>query len=173
MSTRSPVAATEKDVIKRSDYFYSLKSKGSTMITQAPYLPFPTVLGSWTYRSYINNPDITKDFNDLEFGRGELIIEQLAPEVFSGRLSFNDTYQFRLSGWTDFTLPCAVRFQGIGDTKDSLGHVYDYIGHFIPMWSNGVNQRPALVGSVVRTVPHSDGKAKAGDVTSWIAVKRT
>jgi hypothetical protein len=38
--------------------------------------------------------------------------------------------------------------------------------------TNGVNQRPALQGSIVRTVPHSDGQAKAGHVSSWIAVRR-
>src|ERR1700712_5716709 len=103
------------------------------MITQnpcPPLPPFPSVLGSWTYRSFINDPDISKEFNALEFGRGELIIEHLPPGNFTGRLSFCDTYQFRLTGWTDFTLPCTVRFQGIGDTKDSLGQVYDYIAYF-------------------------------------------
>jgi hypothetical protein len=64
----------------------------------------------WTYRSFINDPDISKDFNALEFGRGDLIIQQLAPEIFAGRLSFGDTYQFRLSGWSAFALPCTVRF---------------------------------------------------------------
>jgi len=132
------------------------------------------VLGSWTYRSFINEPDVSKDFNALEFGRGELIIEQLAPGVFSGRLSFGDTYQFRLTGWADFSTPtCTVRFEGVGDMKDSFGQVYDYVGFFTPMWSNGIGQRPTIVGSVVRTVPHSEGRARAGDVTSWIAVKRT
>lgn len=142
------------------------------MTMQNPFPPFPSVLGSWTYRSFINNPDISKEFNTLEFGRGELIIEQLAPGMFGGRLSFGDTYQFRLTGWSDFTLPCTVRFQGVGDTKDSYGQVYDYVAYFVPMWSNGVNQRPALLGSVVRTVPHSEGQAKAGHVSSWIALKR-
>jgi hypothetical protein len=145
------------------------------MMTQNPQTPsssFPAVLGSWTYRSFVNNPDISKEFNTLEFGRGELIIDQFAPGIFGGRLSFGDTYQFRLSGWTDFALPCTVRFQGIGDIKDSYGQIYDYLGFFVPMWSNGVSQRPTLVGSVVRTVPHSDGQAKAGVVSSWIAVKR-
>jgi len=139
---------------------------------QSPFPAFPAVLGSWTYRSFVNEPDISKEFNTLEFGRGELIIDQLAPGIFGGRLSFGDTYQFRLSGWADFTLPCTVRFQGIGDTKDSFGQVYDYTGFFAPMWSNGISQRPALLGSVVRTVPHSDGQAKAGVVSSWIALKR-
>ena len=142
------------------------------MTMQNCILPPHSILGSWTYRSFINEPDVTKEFNTLEFGRGELIIEEFAPEVFAGRLSFGDTYQFRLSGWTTFVLPCTVRFRGIGDTKDSYGQVYDYVGFFTPMWSNGIHQRPTITGSVVRTVPHSNGRAKAGDVTSWIAVKR-
>jgi hypothetical protein len=64
-----------------------------------------------------------------------------------------------------------VRFQGVGDKRDSVGQVYDYIGFFVPMWSIGVNQRPALVGSVVRTVPHDGGRGRAGVVTSFIALK--
>jgi len=139
---------------------------------QYPFAIVHPVLGSWTYRSFINDPDVSKDFGALEFGRGDLIIDQVAPGVFTGRLSFGDTYQFRLSGWASFDFPCSVRFQGVGDAKDSYGQVYDYVGFFVPIWSNGIQQRPALVGSVVRTVPHSEGRAKAGDVCSWLAVKK-
>jgi hypothetical protein len=142
-----------------------------TTMQNLPPVPLPAI-GSWTYRSFINDPDISKDFNALEFGRGELIIEHLAPEIFAGRLSFGDTYQFRLIGSSNFGFPCSVRFQGIGDTRDSFGQVYDYVGFFAPMWSNGADQRPALVGSVVRTVSHNGDRAKAGIVGSWIAIKR-
>jgi hypothetical protein len=38
------------------------------------------------------------------------------------------------------------------------------------MASNGVNQVPALVGSVIRAEPH--GSAPAGYVASFIAVKQ-
>jgi hypothetical protein len=138
-----------------------------------PCPPPNPALGTWTYRSFVNNPDISKDFNDLEFGRGDLIIEQLAPGIFEGRLSFGDTYQFRLRGVADFSsVPCTVRFEGVGDTKDSKEQVYDYMGFFVPMWSNGVDQRPALVGSAVRTVAHNGGRARAGVVGSFIALKR-
>jgi hypothetical protein len=136
-------------------------------------LPTNPALGSWTYRSFVNNPDILKDFNDLEFGRGELTIDELAPGHFEGRLSFADSYQFRLRGLVDFSsYPYAVRFQGIGDTEDSRGQVYDYVGFFVPMWSNGVDQRPAIVGSAVRTVAHNGNQARAGVVGTFIALKR-
>jgi hypothetical protein len=130
-------------------------------------------LGNWTYRSFINDPNISKDFNDLEFGRGELQIEDFAPSSFNGRLVFGETYQFRLSGSSSFGNPFTVRFQGVGDAADSLGQIYDYVGYLIPIWPNGVQQRPALVGSVVRTVPHNGGTAPAGIVASWIALKRS
>ena len=32
--------------------------------------------GSWTYRSFLNDPDIGTAFNDLEFGRGTIVIEE-------------------------------------------------------------------------------------------------
>lgn len=134
--------------------------------------PSHPVLGSWTYRSFVNNPDIDKDFKDLELGRGELTIERFTPATFSGRLSFGDTYQFRLRGVVDMSPPCSVRFTGFGDTKDSEGQIYDYVGFFVPTWSNGIDQRPAFVGSTVRTVAHNGERAKAGMVGSFIALKR-
>jgi len=131
-------------------------------------------LGDWTYRSFINDPDISKDFHDLEFGRGELVIEDFAPGSFNGRLVFSDTYQFKLSGSSSFDHPpFSVRFQGVGDTADSQGQIYDYIGYLVPDWPNGIGQRPAIVGSVIRTVAHNGGKAAAGVVSSWIALKRS
>jgi hypothetical protein len=76
----------------------------------------------------------------------------------------------RLTGTSSVGTPFAVRFQGIGEGSDAEGWVYDYVGYLVPAWPNGVDQRPALVGSVVRTVAH--GANPAGMVASWIAVKR-
>jgi hypothetical protein len=128
--------------------------------------------GTWTYRSFINDPDIAKDFNALEFGRGELEIEAFDPGSFRGRLSFGNTYQFKLAGASSFGNPFALRFQGVGDTADSQGQIYDYTGYLVPGWPNGVEQRAAIVGSVIRTVPHDGGRAPAGVVASWIALRR-
>jgi hypothetical protein len=53
---------------------------------------------------------------------------------------------------------------------DTAGWEYDYYGQLAHPWPNGVNQVPALVGSVIRAKPH-DG-APAGYVASFIAVKQ-
>ena len=33
-------------------------------------------VGTWTYRSLLNDPDVNKDFNKLEFGRGTIVIAE-------------------------------------------------------------------------------------------------
>ena len=76
----------------------------------------------------------------------------------------------RLTGTSSAGNSFAVRFQGIGEGPDAEGWVYDHVAYLVPAWANGVDQRPALVGSVVRTVAH--GASPAGVVASWIAVKR-
>ena len=78
-------------------------------------------------------------------------------------------------GSVGYGSPFSVRFQGVGREKDSPseGWVYYYIGWLVPPWPDGVDQRPAIVGSIVRTVPHSNGQAKAGKVAAFVAVKQS
>lgn len=47
------------------------------------------------------------------------------------------------------------------------------VEYLVPIWPHGINQRPAMMGSVIRTVPHSGGQAKAGGVASFIAVRQS
>jgi hypothetical protein len=54
------------------------------------------------------------------------------------------------------------------------GWDYRYVGHLIRNWPNGPpDQRPALVGSVMRRTTHNGrGQSPAGEVLSFIAVKQ-
>jgi hypothetical protein len=67
-----------------------------------------------------------------------------------------------------------ARFQGTGIVNGEQW-IYDYEGYLVNHWPNGVQQRPAIVGSVIRTIPHSGGEpgtvAPAGVVASFYAVK--
>jgi hypothetical protein len=128
--------------------------------------------GSWTYRSFRNNPTAGVPFNSLFFAEAELVIDVFDPGAFSGRLVFpNAGGEMQLIGASSFGNPFAVRFQGRGVSEGIQDFVYDYVGYLVPVWPNGVNQVPAIVGSVVRTEPHRPN-AKPGEVASWIAVKR-
>lgn len=127
--------------------------------------------GSWTYRSLVNNPTPGVPFNDLAFAEAELVIDAAEPGSFSGRLILGPGAEMALVGASSFGNPFAIRFQGRGDTPGVEDLVYDYVGYLAPVWPNGIEQRPAIIGSIVRTEPHSGG-AEPGFVASWIAVKR-
>jgi hypothetical protein len=130
-----------------------------------------SLTGRWTYRSFLGNPDLAADFNSLEFGRGTITIEDAPMGVFKGTIG--DTgWSLALNGSINYGDPYCVRFQGKGLVSGEEW-VYDYLGYSIKPWPNGVDQVPAMVGSIVRTVPHSDGSggvSPAGVVCLWIAV---
>lgn len=131
-------------------------------------------VGKWTYRSLLNDPDIDTDFDKLEFGRGTIVIEEAEPQLLKGTIG-GPGWSLTLHGSRAYGSPMQVRFQGKGLVSGEEW-VYDYIGWLIPVWPNSDanKQRAAIVGSVVRTVPHSSngGVAPAGVVASFYAVRR-
>ena len=133
------------------------------------------LLGTWTYRSFLSDPDLGADFNSLEFGRGNIRIDKGEMQQFKG-LIYGPGWQLTLKGGITYGNPLTVRFQGKG-LVGGAEWVYDYLGYLVNEWPNGVAQRPALVGTIVRTIPHPTGPngqstAPAGVVAQWIAVKQ-
>lgn len=131
------------------------------------------LVGKWTYRSFLNDPDLSTQFNDLEFGLGTIEVVPAPMNEFRGTIG-GPGWQLQLKGSTTYGNPFTVRFQGKG-VVGGEEWIYDYIGYVIRPWPNGVDQRMAMVGSIVRTIPHSSGSggtAPAGVVCSWIAVRQ-
>ena len=131
------------------------------------------LVGKWTYRSFLNDPDLSTQFNDLEFGLGTIDVVPAPMNEFRGTIG-GPGWQLTLKGSTTYGNPFTVRFQGKG-VVGGEEWIYDYIGYVIRPWPNGVDQRMAMVGSIVRTIPHSSGNggtAPAGVVCSWIAVRQ-
>jgi len=130
-------------------------------------------VGSWTYRSLLNEPDVNTDFDKLEFGRGTLVIQDAPMQILTGTIG-GPGWSLDLQGWRDYGNPYHARFQGTG-TVGGEKWIYDYDGYLVPHWPNGVGQIPAIVGSVIRTIPHSGGSpgtvAPAGVVASFYAVR--
>lgn len=127
-------------------------------------------LGTWTYRSFQNNPDLATPFGQLEFGRANLVIEEPQPGVVGGAIG-GTGWSLSLRGAIAAGTPDTIRFQGTGEI-DGETWVYDYLGFLAPDWPAGVSQRPAILGTIIRTVAHSQGQSPAGVVASWIAVRR-
>jgi len=130
-------------------------------------------VGTWTYRSLVNNPDVTVAFNTLQFGRGTIVIEEAPMQILRGTIG-GPGWSLTLQGWRSYGNPMHARFQGKGIIEKEEW-VYDYNGYLVPQWANGVDQRPAIVGSVIRTVPHAGAQpgsiAPAGVVASFYAVR--
>jgi len=132
--------------------------------------PGASFQGIWTYRSFLSKPEIDTDFRDLEFARATITIEDAPLGVLRGLIRWTGEDGLALKGAITYGNPFTARFQGRGDTAGTKGWIYDYLGFLVPMWPDGVSQRPAIVGTVIRTVAH--GSAPAGIVASFIALKR-
>ena len=132
-------------------------------------------VGTWTYRSLLNDPNVNTDFKDLEFGRGTLVITATSSTTLGGTIG-GPGWSLDLNGSLGYGSPGQVRFQGRGIVSGEEW-IYDYIGWLVPVWpnSNETLQRTAIVGSVVRTIPHSGGEpgtvSPAGVVASFYAVQ--
>ncbi len=130
------------------------------------------LIGRWTYRSLINDPNPNTDFNILRFGVGIMTIESIENGDLKGSLDFGPTFQMALTGKINDGQIVHLMIHGIGISRSNRDWAYDYESHLSLKWPNGVNQRPTLLGSVIRSAPHSGGTAQAGFVASWVAVKQ-
>ncbi len=142
----------------------------------AQQLPPPNdVAGSWHYRSFINESKPVSDLNTILFGEGDLVLDESKPGVLSGTGDFGGGDTMRYEGTVTHGGWITVRFQGVGTGAKNKDWLYDYVGVVVPQWPNGLSQVQTIVGSVVRSAPHSNGSggtAPAGRVASFIAVKR-
>ncbi len=127
--------------------------------------------GTWTYRSLHNTAEPVDSFDDLRLAQAELTLQAVGPDLLSGRLSFGDDY-LDMSGTVQDADPPTVRLRATGvQGTATAGWIYDYVGYLAPSWPEGDAQRPAIVGTVVRTAPH-EPKRLAGHSYSFVAVSR-
>lgn len=141
--------------------------------------------GTWTYRSFNNDQNLRKDVGDLLFGAGYIRIDPSAPNELKGLIYGQNNlsqaspdlppdWSLDLKGSINYGNPYTIRMQGKG-VNNGEEWIYNYVGYLVLPWVDGVDQQPAIVGSIVRVIPHhgSSGKAihPAGVVASWYAVK--
>jgi hypothetical protein len=131
--------------------------------------------GTWTYRSFHDRAapvdDSPRKALSLIFAEA-LFTFDVAGHALTGRLDWPGG-GLDLSGsvqQAEADGPLSVAIVGSGRVKTSTqGWQYDYRASLAYRWPNGVNQIPALLGTVIRTKPHSG--APAGYVASFIPLK--
>jgi len=147
--------------------------------------------GIWAYRSWYHDTNLASSADSLIFGNGYIEIGKSPLNVLTGLIygpnnSTNPnpidqpfSWQLELKGSTNLGNPATIRFQGKG-VIDGNEWIYDYVGYAVPPWQNGIDEKPSIVGSIVRAVPHPSGSVDsngqpvihpAGVVASWYAVK--
>jgi hypothetical protein len=129
-------------------------------------------VGRWTYRSWLNDVNLATSPNDLLFGSGTIEIVEAPSQILKGTIG-GSGWQLDLHGSRSYGDPGTVRFQGKGKVSGAEW-IYAYVGYLVPEWPDGVNQKTAMVGSIVRVIPHpsgSGGVSPAGVTASWYAVK--
>ena len=130
-------------------------------------------LGQWSYRSFLNDTNLHTQPNDLLFGSGVIHIGEAPMNILVGTIG-GEGWSLDLTGSRSYGNPMEVRFRGKG-VVGGAEWIYDYVGYLVPQWPSGVQQKTAMVGSIVRAIPHpgSDGGVNpAGVVASWYAVRQ-
>lgn len=133
------------------------------------------VVGTWHYRSFVNNPQKVSDVNTILFGEGDFELDESPLGQLSGIGDFGGGNTVKFQGIVSHGSLTTIRFRGIGTGSANSDWSYDYLGVITPPWPNGVGQIPSIVGTVVRSAPHANGSggiSPAGTVASFIAVKR-
>jgi hypothetical protein len=134
--------------------------------------------GRWAYRSFKNDPDLSHDLTQnnntycVEFGQGTLEIVTHADGKLTGTIG-GEGWQLELNGSGQLGNPATLWFRGSG-TVSGAPWIYDYLCYVVPHIPEGVDQVPALVGSVTRAIPHPNGSGginPAGVVASFFAVQ--
>ncbi len=130
-------------------------------------------VGTWTYRSFHDKPEEVEDFNDIRLWQAALTLEADGPGLVKGRIgSGGYDLEVRGSASTKNGVPSLeLRAVGIPGTP-TAGWVYDYAGVLAHPWPDADQQRPVIVGTVIRTVPHSPDRP-AGLTYSFVAVNKT
>jgi hypothetical protein len=158
-------------------------------------MAFENLAGTWTYRSFVNMPQVlprifptTPSREDLElwsrylFGQGEMELHPGYSNSLSGTFVMRPELEMDLAGCiTQDNGRILLTWNAIGRKgRESDGWMYEYRGELIPKWPNAPRQTDAIVGSVVRTVAHddldplarTDRVAPSGSVVSFVMVRK-
>jgi FtsP/CotA-like multicopper oxidase with cupredoxin domain len=149
-----------------------MQSNASSQTSSASGPLDGTLLGKWTYRSFNNNPNQETPPSDLLFGEGTLTITKASDGKLEGNFDFGPGYGMQVSGSVGYGSPPTLQFEARGTGVNNGDWRYGYTAYLSFQFPQATDQRPSLVGTIVRLQPHSGGKAPAGVTASWIAVKQ-
>jgi hypothetical protein len=133
--------------------------------------------GKWTYRSFHNRAALVNDDAKaalaLIFAEAVFTFAVDAANCVKGALDWEGGGLDIAGTVKPATAECQLTVELVGSGRpysQTAGWEYDYRANLAYTWPNGVDQVPALVGTVIRAKPHSG--EPAGYVASFVAVKQ-
>ncbi len=127
-----------------------------------------------SYRSFLNRQDPADDFNRIRFGEGELFLWVAPDGVIQGTLGCpadplaNEKDFMDVTGRVTSWLPPAVELEGLGRPETGTeAFDYKYQAILAPSFPDADDQRPALVGTVMRAKPHDSAPASFTASLAW------
>ena len=75
--------------------------------------------GSWSYRSLVNDPDLSTPFGELQFGAGALVLHEPQPGVIGGEEWVYDYLGYLVPDWPD----------GVGQVATITGSIIRTVPH--------------------------------------------
>lgn len=131
----------------------------------------------WSYRSFLNEIDLSIPPNDLELGDGTIKLFISDNGEISGSIGTDGEWSLDLKGKILDTKPLGMEIIGTGYNKAGDKEAfweYGYNIYYLPKVPGGKFQANVLSGSVVRLKDHPsmDGTSihKAGEVATCYAV---
>ena len=101
---------------------------------------------------------------------GTLVLVATAGNGISGSIG-GPGWSLAITGTVTPGNPTRLQLEGRGMIENEEW-VYAYLGYMVPSWPKGVDQFDAIVGSVIRVIPHSNDQAEAGFVASFYGVRQ-
>lgn len=127
-------------------------------------------VGTWSYRSFTNEPDLSVPFNDLRCGMGEMVLTEPAPGKVGGRLE-GPGFSLDLDGSTSLRDPSKIRFKRRGEINGETWE-YDYQCFVVSNWTDEGEKVDTMVGSIVMKHYGSNGQSPRDCTGSWYAVRQ-
>lgn len=129
--------------------------------------------GVWTYRAFLNDPDVETPFNDLRFATARLDLADAGDGRLTGTLAGEGwgtwiAWSLKLIGAVDGR---SFRLRG-ENVIEGETWIYDYQGAAVHRWRHGIDARDVLAGSVIRTQARARRQSKAGVHATFVAVRR-
>ena len=136
-----------------------------------PHMPTRDLAGTWSYRAFLNDPDLETPFDKLRCATARLTLTQ-SGGALRGSLAGEGW-----GTWIDWSLDLEGRAEAGGFRLQGRNVIqgdewaYDYAGAFAPTWPHATDARDVITGTVIRSKDRQTVPGARGVHATFVAIK--